>query len=102
VLDFMSLPDVRDRNFEVFACDICIEQFPRNDASEVRKITFFQQDVTKPFPDELLGTFDLINFRFLSYALTAQGWRSALRNLYLLLSEPRSHIMRGGRLSLMT
>jgi hypothetical protein len=24
-------------------------------------MTFFQQDLTKPFPDELLGTFDLID-----------------------------------------
>ena len=89
MLDFMSLPDVRDhdRSLEVFACDISTEKFPRNDKPEVRKITFFQQDVTKSFPDELLGTFDLVNFRFLSYGLTAQGWRLALQNLYSLLSE---------------
>ena len=87
MLDFLSLPDFRDRSLEVFACDISTEKFPQNDEPEVRKITFFQQDVIKPFPDKLLGTFDLINFRFLSYALTAQGWRLALQNLYSLLSE---------------
>jgi hypothetical protein len=30
-------------------------------------MTFFQQDLTKQFPDELLGTFDLINLAFVSY-----------------------------------
>lgn len=83
----MSHPDVCDRNLQVFACDISMEKFPRNDEPEVRKITFFQQDVTKAFPDEFLGTFDLINLSCLSYGLTAQGWKVALRNLYSLLSE---------------
>jgi SAM-dependent methyltransferase len=91
VLDFISLPDVHNRGLEIFACDISTEKFPQNDQSEIRKITFFQQDVTMPFSDELLGTFDLVNFRFLSYALTAEGWRLALRNLYSLLSEPCLH-----------
>jgi len=80
-LDFVSLPDVCDRDLQVFACDISTAKFPRSGEPEVRKITFFQQDVTKPFPDELLGTFDLINLSCLSYALTAQGWKVALRNI---------------------
>ena len=83
----MSLPDFRDRNLQVFACDITTAKFPQNDEPEVRKIKFFQQDVTKPFPDELLGTIDLINISFLTFALTAQGWNIALKNLYSLLSE---------------
>ena len=87
ILDFVALPGVRDRGLQVFACDISTAKFPRNDEPGVKKITFFQHDVTKPFPDELLGTFDLINICFLGYALTAQGWKVALRNLYSLLSE---------------
>jgi SAM-dependent methyltransferase len=88
-LDLMSHPDVRDRDLQVFACDISTAKFPRNDEPEVRKITFFEQDVTKAFPDEFIGTFDLINLSCLSYGLTAQGWKVALRNLYSLLSELR-------------
>jgi SAM-dependent methyltransferase len=86
-LDFVSLPYVRNRDLQVFACDISTEKFPRNDDPKVRKITWFQQDVTKPFEDALLGTFDLINLSFMSFALTARGWQVALRNLYSLLSK---------------
>ena len=61
----MSLPSVRDRDhLEVFACDISTAKFPRKDEPEVRKIKIFQQDVTKSFPDEFLGTFDLVNVHF--------------------------------------
>ena len=86
-LDFVSLPGVCDRDLQVFACDISTAKFPRNDEPEVKKITFFQHDITQPFPEEFLGTFDLINICFLVYALTEQGWKVALRNLYSLLSE---------------
>jgi hypothetical protein len=83
----MSLPGVRDRDVEAFACDLNTAKFPRKDRPEAKKVTFFQHDVTKPFPDEFLGTFDLVNINFLCYALTKQGWKSVLQNLYSLLSE---------------
>ena len=86
-LDFASLPDVRDRNIQVFACDISTAKFPRADEQEANKTTFFQQDITKPFPNDLLGTFDLVNLSFLAYALTEQGWTRALQNVHSLLSE---------------
>jgi hypothetical protein len=84
----VSLPGIRDRDdLQVFACDISTSKFPQKDEPGVRKITFFQHDVTEPFPDEFLGTFDLINVCFLAYALTNQRWKVALRHLYSLLSE---------------
>ena len=87
-LDFVSLPEVHKSNIQVFACDISNEKFLRgNSKPAVKQITFFQQDVTKPFPDELLGTFDLVNLSFLAYALTPQGWEIALQNLRSLLSK---------------
>jgi SAM-dependent methyltransferase len=86
-LDFASLPDVYKSNIQVFACDISSEKFLKGNEPAVKQITFFQQDVTKPFPEELLGTFDLVNLTFLSYALTSQGWEKALQNLHGLLSE---------------
>jgi len=87
-LDFVSQPDLRDRGVQVFACDISTTKFPQaaRDKSDVNKITFFQQDVTKPFPDEMLGTFDLVNMTYLGFALTVQGWKLALQNLRDLLS----------------
>jgi len=88
-LDFLSLPCIYDRDIQVFVCDITTNNFPRGNEPEVRKIKFFEQDVTKPFPNELLGTFDLINFGLMSFVLRAQEWKAALRNVYSLLSERR-------------
>ena len=86
-LDFASLPEVQNSNIQVFACDISSEKFLQGNKPTAKQITFFQQDVTKPFSDELLGTFDLINLAFVSYALTSRGWEIALQNLCSLLSE---------------
>ncbi|TFY58090.1 hypothetical protein EVG20_g8287 [Dentipellis fragilis] len=36
--------------------------------------------MTKPFPAEMLGKFDLIHMSLLVYALTEQGWKKALDN----------------------
>jgi len=91
-LDFVSQPDVRDRGVQVFACDISTAKFPQADIPDVDKITFFQQDVTKPFPDEMLGTFDLVNMTYLGFALTVQGWKLALQNLHDLL-KPGGHLV---------
>ncbi|KAH9166717.1 hypothetical protein EDB89DRAFT_2075565 [Lactarius sanguifluus] len=35
----------------------------------VGKISFFQQDLTKPFPDDMLGTFDLAHMTYMCRAL---------------------------------
>ncbi|KAI9458398.1 hypothetical protein BJY52DRAFT_1186879 [Lactarius psammicola] len=85
-LDFVSRPDIRDRGVQVFACDISTAKFPQADKPDVDRITFFQHDVTEPFPDEMLGTFDLVNMTYLGFALTVQGRKSALQNLHDLLS----------------
>jgi ubiquinone/menaquinone biosynthesis C-methylase UbiE len=86
-LDFASLPDVRNRNVQIFACDISTAKFPPEEECKAKGINFFQQDVTEPFPDELLGTFDLVNLMYLSYSLTEEGWKKALKNIHGLLSE---------------
>jgi ubiquinone/menaquinone biosynthesis C-methylase UbiE len=86
-LDFASLPDVRNRNVQIFACDISTAKFPPEEERKAKGINFFQQDVTELFPDELLGTFDLVNLMYLSYSLTENGWKKALKNIHGLLSE---------------
>ncbi|KAI0262310.1 S-adenosyl-L-methionine-dependent methyltransferase [Gloeopeniophorella convolvens] len=84
-LDFVSLPGVRDRDVQVFACDVSTAKFPDTDAPEVKRIKFFECDITRPFHDDMLGTFDLINLNYMSYALTKRGWKVALQNLHDLL-----------------
>ena len=86
-IDFASLPEVRDSNIQVFACDISSEKFLQGINPPEKKVTFFQQDITKQFPDELRGTFDLVNLTLVSYALTSKGWETALQNLHSLLGE---------------
>ena len=73
-LDLVSRPAVGDSDdIRLFACDISNAKFPR-EAPEEKKITFFEHNVTEPFPDELIGTFDPVNLSCLCYALTSKGW----------------------------
>ncbi len=75
-LDFVSQPDVRrDR---IFACDISTSKFPQADGQDANRITFFQHDVTQPFPNDMV---DLLNMTYVGSALTLQGRKSALHNL---------------------
>jgi len=85
-LDFASQPEVQRRNIQIFACDIDGTKFLQGNKLAPKRVSFFQQDVTKPFPEELLGTFDLVNLLLLCCALTSQGWKMALQNLRSLLS----------------
>ncbi|KAH9034625.1 S-adenosyl-L-methionine-dependent methyltransferase, partial [Lactarius pseudohatsudake] len=90
-LDFVSQPNVRDRDVQVFACDLSSAKFPQAGKLDVDKIAFFEHDVTKPFPDEMLGTFDLVNMSCMCLALTVQGWKPALQNMRDLL-KPGGHL----------
>ncbi|KAH9057416.1 S-adenosyl-L-methionine-dependent methyltransferase [Lactarius vividus] len=90
-LDFVSQPDIRDRDVQVFACDLSSAKFPQEGKPDVDKITFFEHDVTQSFPDEMLGTFDLVNMSCMCLALTVQGWKSALQNMRDLL-KPGGHL----------
>lgn len=49
-------------------------------------IQTFQQDVTKPFPEAMYGTFDLVHLSLVVLALTKEGWEKALENCRNLLS----------------
>ncbi|KAH9018526.1 hypothetical protein EDB85DRAFT_2294476 [Lactarius pseudohatsudake] len=86
-LDFVSQPNVCDRDVQVFACDLSSTKFPKAGKPDVDKITFFEHDVTKPFPDEMLRTFDLVNMSCMCLALTLQGWEPALQNM-----QPGGHL----------
>ncbi|KAJ7112780.1 hypothetical protein C8R43DRAFT_1138840 [Mycena crocata] len=84
-LDLLSIPEIKARRgkLQIYACDIDAGFFPSsiNEAGT----TAFQQDVTKPFPRQLQGMFDLIHASFLVSGLTAEGWISALANCRNLL-----------------
>ncbi|KAH9160009.1 hypothetical protein EDB89DRAFT_1005100 [Lactarius sanguifluus] len=101
-IDFVSQPNVRDRDVQVFACDISSAKFPQEIKPDVDKINFFEHDVTKPFPDKMLRTFDLVNMSYMCLALTVQGWKSALQNLHDLLKPGRYLTLRDADLVMFT
>ncbi|KAJ7829470.1 hypothetical protein B0H13DRAFT_2116180 [Mycena leptocephala] len=86
-LDFAKMPQVRAHRtaIEIYACDINPGFFPSSDILESAGIRAFTQDLTKPFPAELYGTFDLIHVGLLCMCLTEDGWGEALANFKRLL-----------------
>lgn len=95
-LDLAKLPEVSSRladasisarssrnpnaPLQLFACDISTAKFPEKEIAESVGLKTFEQDVTKPFPYDLYGTFDLVHMTLLVYALTEDGWKKALQN----------------------
>jgi SAM-dependent methyltransferase len=94
ILDVARIPEISTwtssraaNHLKLFACDISDAKFPPELLTDPLGIHFFVQDVTQPFPQEMYGTFDLIHVSLLCFALTRQGWKSALKNIHDLLSE---------------
>lgn len=101
-LDLAKLPEVTSRlanaststgqsrdpkaPLQLWACDISTAKFPEKEIADSVGLKTFEQDVTKPFPSELYGTFDLVHMTLLVYALTEDGWKKALQNCKDLLS----------------
>lgn len=91
ILELATLPEIKSKiaksEIELYACDLTAAQFPSQDVLDDAKIITFFQDVTAPFPTEMHGTFDLVNMRLMSVALSKNNWVKAVRNLRDLLSE---------------
>ncbi|KZT21920.1 hypothetical protein NEOLEDRAFT_1098552 [Neolentinus lepideus HHB14362 ss-1] len=92
-IDFTNIPEVRARlkvndhhntthtnPVRLYACDIETKFFPDKNLIDQLGITTFQHDVTKPFPADMLGKFDIVQISFLLLCLTEQGWTNALAN----------------------
>ncbi|EIM91891.1 uncharacterized protein STEHIDRAFT_164316 [Stereum hirsutum FP-91666 SS1] len=107
-LDLAKLPEVTSRlanaststgqsrdpkaPLQLWACDISTAKFPEKEIADSVGLKTFEQDVTKPFPSELYGTFDLVHMTLLVYALTEDGWKKALQNCKDLLT-PGGHLI---------
>ena len=78
--------DSKTTPLRLYACDIDTKFFPDKAILDEVGITTFQQDVTKPFPSDLYGKFDVLHISFLVICLTTAGWEAALKNCYELLS----------------
>ena len=88
LLDVINQPEVRERisDMELYASDISLAKFPPAEVIDNFGIKVSEHDVTKPFPEELIGRFDLVHSRAISSALTPYQWRLALANFQTLLS----------------
>lgn len=62
--------------------DISSQQFPK--MQEI--IQFSVHDITKPFPEEHLGRFDLVHVRLLVAAIDESDYKSAIANIDAILS----------------
>ncbi|TBU37430.1 hypothetical protein BD309DRAFT_620835 [Dichomitus squalens] len=116
ILDFASMPQVQERlsilgrtpprgttSIQLYACDIDVKFLPGLNVTDPLGIATFQQDVTKPFPKELHGTFDLVHMSHLLLCLTEDGWKATLRNALdilkpggLLMLEEADPVLYGG------
>lgn len=70
--------------------DVTRDTLPPPD-SRPANFTFYNHNATEPFPEEHVGTYDLVHVRFLMYALKKHEWAVVAQNLYALLKP-------GGRL----
>ncbi|KAJ7664338.1 hypothetical protein DFH06DRAFT_1187518 [Mycena polygramma] len=86
-LDFAKMPQVRSSRdkIQIYACDINPGFLPGPAVLEEFEIKTFIQDVTKPFPAEYGGMFDLVHASLLAVALNADGWNAAVANFNALL-----------------
>ena len=72
---------------DIYACDITLSKFPPAEIMDTAGIKTFVQDLTKPFPEEMHGTFDLVHMTYLVYALPEPAWKLVLKNIHDVLSE---------------
>ncbi|KAJ7658269.1 S-adenosyl-L-methionine-dependent methyltransferase [Mycena polygramma] len=77
--------NARREGVTIHACDIDTGFFPPAEVTQKMGIKTFQQDMTKPFPDEYHGVFDLVHMSFVFLCLTEDGWKTVLANIQKLL-----------------
>lgn len=90
--DFATIPEIKSRisspynPVKLYACDLTAEKFPPKPIVDALGIQLFLHDVTKQFPKEMTGMFDLVNMKLLILALSKDGWLKALSNIREVLS----------------
>lgn len=64
--------------------DISAAQFP-SQSTWPGNVSFRTQSILAPFPEAELGTYDIVAIRYVSFAITASQWETAVKNLVTLL-----------------
>ncbi|KAL4804705.1 hypothetical protein BDV18DRAFT_161797 [Aspergillus unguis] len=65
--------------------DITPDLFPKPDSPNVADMDFSVQDIFKPFPEDHVGTYDLVHVRNLVLAVKDEDLKTALQNISSLL-----------------
>ncbi|VDC01092.1 unnamed protein product [Peniophora sp. CBMAI 1063] len=98
--------DLSDQSFaskyEIYASDITLSKFPPGEVLQRARIRTFQQDLTEPFAEDMKNTFDLVHMSALVFALTEEGWKRMLRNVYDVLAPGGYLVMADSDLLLYT
>ncbi|KAJ6535694.1 hypothetical protein B0H19DRAFT_1271417 [Mycena capillaripes] len=86
-IDLANAPQISARrgHVSIYTCDINAGFFPPPNVTDELGIKTFEQDMTKPFPTEHHGMFDLVHMSFVFLCLTESGWETALGNIQKLL-----------------
>ena len=67
-------------NLDLVGFDISAEQFPSS-GHRLPGVDFVIHDITTPFPEKYHGRFDVVNMRFLVYALNEKELQKAIDNI---------------------
>lgn len=73
---------------QLYGFDISAAQFPPLEARP-SNVSLHEHSITKPFPTEYHGTFDLVAVRFVTAGLRGDDWDAAVQNVKALLSAFR-------------
>lgn len=82
-----DIPTSQPHSFHGF--DLSAAMFPADHG----RIKYSTHDVTKPFPEEHFGRYDLVHVRFLAMAIREEEIATIVTNLIELLSTCHSHIV---------
>lgn len=79
--------DLDDSEFiNIYACDITPSKFPSQQVLDGLGCQVLVQDLTKPFPADMYGKFDLVRMSLVVLALRPDEWTAAIENIRGLLS----------------
>jgi hypothetical protein len=78
-----ALKENPSRELEFYGFDISSKQFP---VDMQRHTKFIVHDILEPFPEEHQGAYDLVNVRFVMFAIKAVDVKRVVSNIASLLS----------------
>lgn len=68
------------RKMDLIGFDVSAQQFPSSD-DRLPEVDFVVQDITTPFPEQYHNRFDVVNMRFLVYALNETDLQKTVDNV---------------------